>query len=33
MRILLVTWTNNLSRKLKILNPDLEYCAIIVDEV
>ncbi len=33
MRILLVTWTENLSRKLRILNRANEYCAIVVDEV
>ena len=32
MRILLVTWTNNLLHKLKILNPANEYCAIVVDD-
>lgn len=33
MRILLVTWTDQLLEKLQILNPELEYCAIVVDEV
>lgn len=33
MRILLVTWTEQLPAKLQILNPELECCAIVVDEV
>ncbi|MBR4904697.1 MAG: hypothetical protein IKZ53_08490 [Selenomonadaceae bacterium] len=33
MRILLVTWTDQFLAKLQILNPELEYCAIVVDEV
>ncbi|MBR3747104.1 MAG: hypothetical protein IKN27_09120 [Selenomonadaceae bacterium] len=33
MRVLLVTWTDQLLEKLSILNPELEYCAIVVDEV
>lgn len=33
MRVLLVTWTDQLQQKLSILNPELEYCAIVVDEV
>lgn len=33
MRVLLVTWTDQLLQKLSILNPQLEYCAIVVDEV
>lgn len=33
MRILLVTWTENLLGKLQILNPELEYCAIVTDDV
>ena len=33
MRVLLVTWTDQLLQKLQTLNPKLEYCAIIVDEV
>ena len=33
MRVLLVTWTDQLLQKLSILNPELEYCAIVVDEV
>ena len=33
MRILLVTWTDQLSSKLQILNPELEYCAIVTDDV
>ena len=28
-----MTWTNQLLQKLQILNPELEYCAIVVDEV
>ncbi len=33
MRVLLVTWTDQLLEKLSILNPELEFCAIVVDEV
>ena len=33
MRVLLVTWTDQLLQKLSILNPELEYCAIVTDEV
>lgn len=33
MRVLLVTWTDQLLQKLSILSPQLEYCAIVVDEV
>lgn len=33
MRVLLVTWTDQLLQKLSVLNPQLEYCAIVVDEV
>lgn len=33
MRVLLVTWTDHLLQKLQILSPQLEYCAIVVDEV
>ena len=33
MRILLVTWTDQLLARLQNLNPELEYCAIVVDEV
>ena len=33
MRILLVTTTNDLVKKLTILNPKLEYCAIVTDDV
>ena len=33
MRVLLVTWTDNLLQKLSILSPQLEYCAIVVDEL
>lgn len=33
MRVLLVTWTDRLLQKLQILSPQLEYCAIVVDEV
>ena len=33
MRVLLVTWTDQLFEKLSILNPELEYCAIVTDEV
>ena len=33
MRILLVTWTDRLSDNLSLLNPELKYCAIAVDEV
>ncbi len=33
MRVLLVTWTDQLLQNLSILNPELEYCAIVTDEV
>ncbi|MBO4779313.1 MAG: hypothetical protein J5497_01615 [Selenomonadaceae bacterium] len=33
MNVLLVTESRRLSRELSILSPDLEYCAIVVDEV
>ena len=33
MRVLLVTWIDNLAEKLAALNPELEYCAIVVDKV
>lgn len=33
MRVLLVTWTDQLLQKLQILSPQLEYCAIVVDEL
>ncbi|MBR7024767.1 MAG: hypothetical protein IKI08_02000 [Selenomonadaceae bacterium] len=33
MRVLLVTWSDQLFEKLSVLNPELEYCAIVVDEV
>lgn len=33
MRVLLVTWTDGLRDKLSILSSELEYCAIVVDEV
>lgn len=33
MRVLLVTNTNDLAKKLKILNPKLECCAIVTDDV
>ena len=33
MRVLLVTWTDQLLQKLSMLNPELNYCAIVVDEV
>jgi len=33
LRILLVTWTDQLAAKLQILNPGLECCGIVVDEV
>ncbi len=33
MRVLLVTWTDKLLDNLRILNPELECCAIVVDEV
>ena len=34
MRVLLVTWTDLLSFVLtRVLNPNLEYCAIVVDNV
>lgn len=32
MRILLVTWTENLLEKLQILSSKLEYCAIVTDD-
>lgn len=33
MRVLLITWIDNFSGKLAALSPELEYCAIVVDEV
>ena len=33
MRVLLVTWTDQLQQKLMFLNPEIEYCAIVTDEV
>lgn len=33
MRVMLVTWSDHFFEKLSILNADLEYCAIVVDEV
>ena len=33
MKILLVTWTDKLLEKFLLLNPELKYCAIAVDEV
>lgn len=33
MRILLVTWVDKLSEKFATLNPELEYCAIVTDDV
>ena len=33
MRVLLVTWIEQLLKKLSAFNPELEYCAIVVDEV
>ena len=33
MRVLLVTWSDQLLQKLQILSPQLEYCAIVVDEL
>lgn len=33
MRVLLVTWIDKLSEKLAALNPELEYCAVVVDKV
>ena len=33
MVILLVTWTDQLLKKLSALNPQLEFCAIVVDDV
>ena len=33
MRILLVTWTNKLADKLSTLSSELEYCAIVTDDV
>ena len=33
MRVLLVTTTNHFSEKLNVLSPELEYCAIVVDEL
>ena len=33
MRIFLVTWSEQLLEKLSTLNSELEYCAIVVDEV
>lgn len=32
MRILLVTWTDQLLKKMSFLSPELEYCAIVVDD-
>ena len=32
MRVLLVTWTDQLLEKLSTLSPELEYCAIVTDE-
>ena len=33
MNVLLVTLTDNLAEKLAVLSPELEYCAIVVDQV
>lgn len=33
MRVLLVTWIDKLPEKLAALSPELDYCAIIVDEI
>ena len=33
MQILLLTLTVNLANKLNVLNPELEYCGIVVDDV
>lgn len=33
MRVLLVTWIEQLLKKLSAFNPELEYCAIVVDEI
>lgn len=33
MRVLLVTNEMNLSEKLAVLSPELEYCGIVVDDV
>ena len=33
MNVLLVTTTNKLAEKFAVLNPELEYCAIVVDEI
>ena len=33
MRVLLATLTDQLLEKLSVLNPELEYCAVVVDEV
>ncbi len=33
MKILLVTTTDKLAEKLAVLNPELEYCALVVDNV
>lgn len=33
MRVLLVTWADELLEKLTVLSPEIEYCAIVVDEV
>lgn len=33
MRVLLVTWTNKIAENISILNPKLEYCAIVTDDV
>ena len=33
MRVLLVTWTDDLKEKLSILNPELKYLVIVTDDV
>lgn len=33
MRVLLVTWIDKLAEKLAALSPELDYCAIIVDDI
>lgn len=33
MRVLLVTWIDKLAEKLAVFNPELDYCAIVVDDV
>lgn len=33
MKVLLVTWIDKLKEKLEALSPELEYCAIVVDNV